>query len=102
MFASRAPLILPAMRPEVYAPSIMPPIIGMKNQPNWRSLRSIRSITNAGAEAMYRNNELKLNAPETASRWKRGLAKTPQSTQPSQGGPPIGRAYCQERVGQYR
>src|SRR3546814_18180517 len=76
MFASRAPLILPAMRPEVYAPSIMPPIIGMKNQPNWRSLRSIRSITNAGAEAMYRNSELKFNAPEAARRRKRGLAKS--------------------------
>ena len=75
MFASRAPLILPAMRPDVYAPSIMPPIIGMKNQPNWRSLSPIRFITNAGAEAMYRNSALKLNVPDAASRWKRGLTK---------------------------
>lgn len=43
---------LPAARPDANEPSIMPPIIGTKNQPNWRSLSRSRSSTNAGAEAM--------------------------------------------------
>ena len=34
----RAPLMRPAARPDTNAPSIIPLIIGTKNQPNWRSL----------------------------------------------------------------
>jgi hypothetical protein len=74
MFTSRVPLIRPAARPDTKAPSIIPLIMGMKNQPNWRSSRRSRSSTNAGAEAMYRNSAAKLNAPAAARRWKRGLS----------------------------
>ena len=42
----------PAARPETKAPAIIPPIIGMKNQPKSRSPRPSRPSTNAGAELM--------------------------------------------------
>ena len=63
------------MRPETNAPSIMPPIIGTKNQAKLRSFNPSRSSTNAGAEAMYRNSAPKLKVQAAASRWKRGLTK---------------------------
>ena len=75
MFASRVPVMRPAARPDTHEPSIMPLIIGTKNQPNWRSLRPSTSTTNTGVDAMYRNSAEKLNAPAAATRWKRGLVK---------------------------
>ena len=62
----------PAARPDTKAPSIIPPIIGMKNQPNCCSPSPSRSSTNAGAEAMYRNSAPKLSAAAIDSRRKRG------------------------------
>ena len=75
MFARRVPVMRPAARPETQEPSIMPLIIGTKNQPNWRSLRPSTSTTKTGVEAMYRNSAEKLKAPAAAMRWKRLLTK---------------------------
>ena len=71
----RTPLMRPAARPETNAPRVMPPMVGMNSQPNWRSFNCSSSITKSGAEAMYRNNPAKVSELAAANRWKRGLRK---------------------------
>ena len=68
MPTSRRPLMRPAARPLVHAPTIIPAIVGAKNQPKSCSPSPRMSITKAGADAMYRNSAPKFSVPAMASR----------------------------------